>query len=59
MEAVLDAKGVWEHISSGHDEDGPQAGVVMKKSKARALIFCSLTPQYVAMVLSEKDPKVM
>lgn len=59
MEALLEARGVWRHISGETNLEGPQAGFTHGKNVARALIICSLTAQYVAVVVSEKDPKNM
>lgn len=59
IEALWEARGVWKHISGEADGDGPQAGFTHQKNVARALIICSLTAQYVAVVVSEKDPKRM
>lgn len=57
MEALMEARGVYKHISGEADMEGTQAGYAHQNNVARALIICSLSPQYVAVVLSEKDPK--
>lgn len=59
MEAVLKAKVLWKYVAGTVNREGPQADFTMQKAIARASIICSLSTKYVAMVVSERDPKKM